>query len=454
MFFVFNGPMKKPKTHYSIFHFWLLLIVLLVILAVSYSWLVWQRSVNNFEPNDQNKAEELTAKDNVDSDQQLTEYFASFSDLFSGTAWFDKSRTNLVRDPSAMVFTFQPNIKLIDLGSCSNLDSQCQSIDNQLESDHACIGQKCLTIKNDQLFYQQKQLVLPVSRQAKLLNLNISSLGNRWFVGGVQKLAEKNYQPLAWLFDGQEFTAVDLPSSDNQPVQSQYLGHLAAGGQADSFLILYSAYEGLAWQVNGSEVRNLSPFFGIRINAGGFRPQIIYTGQGKNTTWYVFNQANQPVRWLKFWQNGTDWIEGVLDLSNRLPADSQAAHFLVKPFDNSLQAKIVNSQDQANLWSINDLGFISSDDNQVVSIDLTFYDKIKPRIVGAMVANVLGGWSGIDQQWSLSADGQYWQTVKVGERINFSKPVEQLWWRWQVSSSTNQWQSPCLKKITINYYRL
>jgi len=71
-----------------------------------------------------------------------------------------------------------------------------------------------------------------------------------------------------------------------------------------------------------------------------------------------------------------------------------------------------------------------------------------------MVANVLGGWSGIDQQWSLSADGQYWQTVKVGERINFSKPVEQLWWRWQVSSSTNQWQSPCLKKITINYYRL
>lgn len=445
--------MKGCKTIHLAFGLWLLVVVLLVILIACCLWLVKQRPVKNSKLNSE-KGIELATSNNTETVDQSTEYFTSFSDLFSGTAWFDKDKTSLTRDSSAMAFTFQPNISLTDLGSCSSLDSQCQSIDNQLNINQACIDKKCLMIKNDQLIYRQKQLVLPVNGQAKLLNLSISTLGDRWFIGGVQQLAEKKYQPLAWLFDGKEFKVVNLLDSDNHPVQSQYLGHLTAGGQANNFLVLYSAYDGLAWQFNGPEVRDLSPFFSIRVNAGGFRPKIIYTGQGKNTTWYVFNQGDQPVRWLKFWQNGTDWIEGGLDLSNRLPSDSQSAHFLVNLFDNSLKAKVVDGRGQAHLWSINDLGFISSDDGQIVSVNLTSYDKIKPRIVGALVAGALGGWSGFEQEWSLSADGQHWQTVTIGERLNFSKPAEQLWWRWRVLPSADQWHSPCLKMITINYFRL
>jgi len=445
--------MKKCKTLYLTFGLWLLVIVSLIILIACCLWLAKQGPVKNSKLNS-GKGIELVTSNNTETVNQSTEYFTSFSDLFSGTAWFDKSRTSLVRDPSAMVFTFQPNISLTNLGSCSNLHSQCQSIDNQLNINQVCINKKCLMIKNDQLIYQQKQVVLPVNGQAKLLNLSISPLGDRWFIGGVQQLAEKQYQPLAWLFDGQEFRVINLLASDNHPAQSQHLGYLSAGGQTNSFLILYSAYDGLAWQVNGSEVRDLSHFFGIRINVGGFRPKIIYTGQGKNTTWYVFNQGDQPVRWLKFWQNGTDWIEGVLDLSNRLPTDSQSAHFLASIFDNSLKAKIVNNQGQAHLWLINDLGFISSGDGQIVSVNLAFYNKVKPRIIGALVADALGGWSGFEQEWYLSVDGQHWQAVNIGERLDFSKPVEQLWWRWRVLPSTDQWQSPCLRMITVHYFRL
>lgn len=386
--------------------------------------------------------------------EKPVERFISFSDLFSGSARLDQQQTNLTRDPSAMVFTFKPNIQLTNLGDCSTATKQCQLIDYQLDSRQVCLDGKCLAVKGNQLIYQQRQLTLPNSDGAELINLDISSLKDRWFIGGVKKLAGERYQPLAWLFDGQKFVAINLLGSNGQPVKVKYLGYVAAGGQASNFLVLYSAYDGLAWQFNGPEMRDLSPFFGIRVNAGGFRPKIIYTGQGKNTTWYVFNQGDQPVRWLKFWQNGTDWIEGMLDLSDRLPIGSQSAHFLVDFATNNLQAKIINSREQASLWSVNDLGFILPGSGQVVSTNLIYNDQVKPQIVGAVMADALGGWSGFEQEWSLSTDNQHWQTVTIGERLNFSKPAEQLWWRWRVLPSADQWRSPCLKMITINYFRL
>ncbi len=444
--------MKKQGFSRLVFNYWLLIIIPLIILTVYCLWLLRPRPVAS--PNLEGNKAESTTNNSAKTVSQPTEYFASFSDLFSGTAWLDKNQTSLVRDSSAMVFTFKPNLQLTNLGSCLDLDNQCQLVDNWLDIDRSCIGDKCLKIKDGQLIYQQKRLALPTNNQAKLLNLSVSLLEDRWFIGGVQRLAEKEYQPLAWLFDGQKFTAINLLNSNNQPAQSQYLGYLVAGGRVDSFLVLYSAYDGLAWQFKGSEMRSLNHFFGIRVNAGGFRPKIIYTGQGRDTTWYVFNQANQPVRWLKFWQNGTDWIEGALDLSNQLPIDSQSVYLSVNSSKNNLQAKIINGQGQAYFWSINDLGFISPNDSQVVSVNLTSYDQVKPKIIGATIANALGGWSGFNQKWSLSIDGQHWQAVNIGERFNFSKPAEQLWWRWQVSPPINQWQSPCLKMITLNYFRL
>lgn len=380
------------------------------------------------------------------------EYFSSFGDSFSGTAWLDQEKTTLTRDSSAMVFSFQPNFEWQSLGDCSKMTAECQLVDSSLAKDKFCLKDKCLYLEADRLIYNHQPLVLPLDNQTKLINLTVSLLADRWLIGGVQKIAEKQYQPLAWLFDGRSFEAVKLLDKIGQPVTSQYLGYLAAGGRAESFLVLYSAYDGLAWQVNGSEIRDLSHFFGIRINAGGFRPKIIYSEQGSDTTWYVFNQSAQPVRWLKFWQNKTAWIEGGLDLSKELPIDSQSAHFVAN--GQKLLAKTVDSREQAKLWLVNDLGFIAPANGQIVSVSLNTYDKVKPRIVGAILVDAIGGWSGIDQQWSLSADGQNWQNVELGQRLDFIQPAEELWWRWQVSSSTNQWQSPCLKKITINYYRL
>jgi len=452
VFFVFNGPMNKRKAYRLASNYWLLITILLIILLGCCLWLILRPPAVNLTI--KGTIQENTSTQVTKEATLPVEYFSSFSDSFSGTARLDQNRTTLVRDSSAMVFTFQPNFSWQELGSCLKAPDQCRLIDSQLNSKQACLGGQCLAIKDDQLFYQRQRLTLPISSEIKLINLSISALADRWLVGGVQELPEQQYQPLAWLFDGHNFTTVNLTGAANQPIKSKYLGHLAAGGRAESFLVLYSAYDGLAWQVNGSETHNLSRFFGIRVNAGGFQPKIIYSGQGQDTTWYVFNQAGQPARWLKFWQNGTVWIEGGLDLSNSLPTGSQEAYFLTDPANKKLQVKVIDSQGQAQFWLVDDLGFIAPESGQVVSNDLIFYNRAKPQITGATIANALGGWFGIKQQWSLSLDGQQWQNVDLGQRLDFTQPTEQLWWRWQVESASNQWSSPCLKMVTINYYRL
>lgn len=443
--------MNKQKLYRLASNYWLLITVLLIILFGCCLWLVLRPPVSDLTIKATIKT---TTTQGTKEAVSPTEYSSSFSDSFSGTARLDQNRTTLTLDLSAMVFTFQPNFKWQALGNCSEIPAQCRLVDDQLSVNQACLNNKCLSIKNNQLFYQQQRLTLPISSEIKLINLSISALADRWLVGGVRELAENQYQPLAWLFDGRNFTAVNLSDTANRPVKTKYLGHLAAGGRVESFLVLYSAYDGLAWQVNGSETHNLSRFFGIRVNAGGFQPKIIYLGQGQDTTWYVFNQAGRPARWLKFWQNGTAWIEGGLDLSNSLPTGSQEAYFLADPSNKKLRAKIIDSQGQAQFWLVDDLGFIAPESGQVVSNDLIFYNRAKPQIIGATIANALGGWSGINQQWSLSLDGQQWQSVDLGQRLNFAQPTEQLWWRWQVESASNQWSSPCLKMVTINYYRL
>lgn len=383
------------------------------------------------------------------------EYFSSFSDVFSGTAWLDQTQTDLTRDSSGMVLTFKPNIEWQLLGDCSAMAEKCQAIVTQPAVKKLClVGQQCLSIKNDQLIYQGRSLTLPGVKKDQLLDLKIELFADRWLVTAVQKLAEKQYQPLIWWFDGSSFKAVNLLDKNGQAATSQYSGQIAIGGRADSLLVLYSAYEGLAWQINGLEVRNLSYFFGSRVNSGGFSPKIISLGQGQATQWYVFDQSGQQARLLKFWQNKTDWIEGGLNLSASLPTGSQAVYLLANQDSLSLLAKTVDVSGRAKLWSVVDHGFIAPAIGQVTSVNLTAYDRVRPQIVGALVANSVGGWSSFNNQWFLSTDGKTWQPVKLGQRLNFQQPVDRLWWRWQVFPTTNTQQSPCLKMITINYYRL
>ena len=398
-----------------------------------------------------------TTKTGANNNAQSPEYWTSFTDLFSGTAWLDQSQTTLAHDTSGMVLTFAPDLEWQKLGNCQdpNIGAICQQIDEANRKNeagpHCLTDGRCLSLQDGQIIYQKKVVPLPVTSDEQLVNVAITPLGERWIVVGVKVIAPEQYQPLAWWFDGSNFSVINLASK-----VSNYLGQLAIGGSPDNFLILYSAEDGLAWQVRGDEIRDISYYFGFRVNNHGFKPAILQVNLNDDILWFVFDRSASQARLLKFWQNGSPWIEAMTNLSSKLPVPSSAAIFTVNSLTPlTLRAKLVDMEGQSSVWLLTDKGFIlPSPAGQVTSVNLTSYSVAKAKIVGAKVADMLGGWSQFNNQLFLSTDGQTWQPVNLGQRINFPSPVDSLWWRWQVSPTANKQRSPCLKTITINYYRV
>jgi len=395
------------------------------------------------------------------TERQPNERFFSFSDLFSNTAYIDEGATNLTYDVSAMVFTFAPHYTWQELGSCSSLPAECGAVD-RLSKEQVygplCRDPKhCLSLETGQILYNGKKLALPTTEP--LINFSLGLFGQRWLIGGVKVISEKEYEPVVWWFDGANFEPLDFKGYNDQAPRSPYRGYLAFGGWPDNIFIVYSAKDGLAWQVRGQEIIDLSRYFSFRVNNGGFEPSIIGAKQSHQTVWYVFDHSASQPRLLKYWQNENKWIEGSLDLSSNLPTGTVAAIFsLEKAEPLILRAKIINQEGEASLWLLKDDGFIApSSTAQVTSVDLTgsgnSNSNIQADITGVIVAELMGGWSGFKEQILLSPDGQKWLPIKIGERFDFTPQASHLFWRWQVEKNDYPEQSPCLKKININYFR-
>ena len=306
-------------------------------------------------------------------------YTVSFSDIFSGQAWLDNQQTNLFWDYSMMALTFEPKYKLRLNGDCQNNQEQCQAIADFVLPKKSCLNSNCLELYEDSLNYNGQQLNLP--EKGEIVNLAFGLTNDRWLIAGVKKVSNQQYQPLAWWFDGYDFQSIELPNSKNKTSLTEYFGRLAIGVSKESALILYSSYEGRAWQINNQEIRDLSHLFGVRINNGGFWPKIISSGNGNATNWYIFDQSGLNLVFLKFWQNGTPWIEGGVSLAGYLPKDSQVAYFFPDKEEMSLLIKVINSAKQSKLWSFLDLGFNNDGAYQATSINLTDYDQKKKKII-------------------------------------------------------------------------
>ncbi len=440
---------KLRKNKNSLF-FILFGLVVLVIFSIFYLFFFIKKDkgnsviISNFQPT-------TTDLDlNLANGATVQEYHGSFSDIFSGVAWTDTERTTLSYDSVAMSYSYKPNIFVEDLGDCSIRTDDCLAIDNSLKTK-SCLKGQCLEVKDDRLFYNQQEK-FPAGEE-KISRFKIKIIGQRWLVAGIISLANGDYQPTLWWFDGDNFDQIKLLLSNGQQPKTNYLGNFAISGQNDQVLVLYSDPFGLAWQINGQEVRDISSYFNSRINNNGFNPEIISFGQGNETIWYVFDRDQKQVKFLKFWQNGTKWIEGVRSLAEFLP---EGVSSLILKLNSTNQPEFLAKAllgNQKKLFKIKDQGFTALDDSVFVSKNLTTHSLNKPNITRALISNLTGGWSGFEGQLSLSSDNKKWKEVNVGQEIVFSQTVNNLWWRLQVKANKNIYSSPCLKMINIDYYR-
>lgn len=433
-----------------------LLLLAITLILLFLLWLLFE--VKSIRLTDNRQSSRPISKSTINSiitpsPNSNKERSASFTDLFSGSAWLDKNRTSLFHNFSSMTLSFPPDIHWELTGSCLDNYDACQAIDRSIDQQSTCIDGRCLVMVDDNLVYQGQTLAWPTAIN-EIVDSTISTFDNRWLVGIVDNFQPEQYRISVWWFDGQDFQPIILSDNSEEPIISHYRGRLAVGGQADNLLVLYSAYNGLAWQVRGSQFKDLSYYFGIRVNYNGFWPGIISYQYNGETKWLVFDRSQSRPILLKFWQNGSDWIEGTLDLSDQLPDNSRTAIVATDKLLDNFKIKINDLTDTAYLWQMVDQGFIlPTSSAEVISINLSTYSQ-KPQTstIGAIITEVIGGWSGFDNSWFLSTDGVNWQTVQLNQRFNFDQPIGKLWWRWQVNPKTNRQHSPCLKKIMFYFY--
>ena len=261
------------------------------------------------------------------------------------------------------------------------------------------------------------------------------------------------YKVLVYAPDGSE-----ILSATNTPIVSNYPGPVGIGGTADDFVVVYGSYWGAGArivQTNGSwQIQDLSPFFGIRQMNGGFQPEIIEV----SGIWYVWSATSGNPKLIKLFTNGTGQIQGAVDLSqNIFTHGERSAEFSVAGGASTaptLVAKVTDASSTVSYYQFTDEGFDESQPLEVDSVNLNGF----PIKISQATISELGLSSGAgDISFYLSNDGVNWVAATPGNKVAFTTPTNQIFWRILLNSpgssaqAGDQYSSPFLTKVRVEY---
>ena len=365
-------------------------------------------------------------------------------DLFSGTGWIDQGKTTMYQDMLMTAFMLPPQFTFEKESFVSSANFIERNADG---SDDRCIAHKCLTQKGNTLLFDGRSLKLPAEvQQGAVVSVSIGSLSTGWPVGIVTKNGE-DYSGWLFLFDGNSFR--NIQREGREVFVSRYGGSIGFGGTDSDWMAVYGAYEGKGVRVKNGVIDDISRFFGIRVMAGGFDPEITRTEADNDTTWYVWNKAGMP-KLIKLFENGTGSIAGATDLSVKLSAIApgvSAMRFAPSTTPHVLEAKAFDGG--VEYWKFADQGFDNGSTREIVSASLT--NRILPVKI-AVIPQVELSDAGNAVDFYLSNDGQDWSKVNIGDKVTFANQNgDKTFWRAVVHAPSNRYQSPYFGMIEINY---
>ncbi len=353
--------------------------------------------------------------------------YLSFTDLFSGFGWLDKSKTTLFYDYSAAAFYLPP---VLEWKKSSNTGVSSPELFYAYSLDGV----------NASFEIDGQAINLPENLQDKdLINVSARKLSSIFLVGVVYKIADSHYA---------EVFSVPVDSLQfSKPIisfNSSYPGVLGFGGEDNNWLTIYGAYKGAAYQVKNGEINDLSRLFDIRLMTGGFWPAAVHGVD----TWYVYNgKESAPARLIKLFENGTGSVQGAMDLTPKLPfSETRGMRVTLDGYGNLLVA--VSGAFGEQYWQLEDKGFDNSKNYEIYSLNLLGGPA---ETKYASISSVSHSAGGAEFRWSISTDLENWQAVKPGELKELQRGGDKLFWRVMVIPSKNSKYSPFLEDIRLDY---
>lgn len=377
----------------------------------------------------------------------------SFGDSFSGLSYINRDQTNMNWDENVTAFTFPPlySFEKVAEGVNNLLGASPLSPRDSISSNS--INQSSvlnLKVINNELYYRGHKLLLPPELQSEnILNINVNLIGSRWLVGIV---TGKTYDERGWVyfFDGstQNFSPLITATTAEKikPKFERSGGEISFGGTEDNFLIVYGGYDGHALYYYQGTLSDVSRFFGLRVSAGGFKPQIVSRDNSRGTVFYICSPTEGQPKLIKFWPKQAGELIGSLDfsplifsnssgiLSADCEADQTGVLMKIKKGEGAQGANGANSG-TLETWRFIDNGFDNSRDREVVSADL---GQNRGRIISsALVADLTIACDGIKQNGAPNSRAEIflanrqdeWKKIKPYEWVEFSNPTTSLFWR-------------------------
>jgi hypothetical protein len=384
-------------------------------------------------------------------------------DLFLGSFGYtvsniDETKTSLYFDKTSTAIFFLPDYEwkdgAIEAGdSGDSLNAIKFNSFNGPYEDERCLGKNCLEQKGNNLYYNGRSFAHPAGvRNLDIAAVSIGALQDRWLVGYTIKTKD-GYEGQVFYFNGWKFTKIALP----EPIASTYFGLLGFGGEEKDFLVIYGAYQGLAYRVRDDKAISLDKFFGLRVMDKGFKPEAIKVTVGSNINWYIYSRTAGHPQFIKLWQNGGQEIVGEEAFPNLFIGYETAALALQSASSDEIVLKMELTDKKGNRFAkmFTDRGFKNSQEGILTTLPIT-HDGNKSEIVIKKIVR-----SRLDIDWAsrlsarflFSPDGVKWQNIPLGENLDFVTPkLSAYFLRVILSPSDNKFYSPFVSGISFDYY--
>jgi hypothetical protein len=385
-------------------------------------------------------------------------FFGSHFDTFANSEYIDIGQTTFYYDEAATAYYLPPDYLFqeaaaLDSGSQESLNNVHLNMFQGFYEDERCLGDSCLTQKGEELFFNGEKLSLPPELSGlNLAALSIGSLTKRWLVGFTVKRAD-NYEGIAYYFDGQSFSRIFTP----ELVISPYFGVFGFGGGENNFLLIYGAYQGIAYHFQGNEVFDISRFFDIRVMNGGFKPEVIFTAFESNVNWYVYSSSTYTPVLIKLWQNRSSEIVGEAVLNDIFQKRDESAVFKLSSVGNeaiTLSAKL-RRNNRDSWFSFVDRGFKIGEAGVLVSVPLAHdgYSSVIDIVMIAVSRVSLDATSAGQAKFFVSADSQKWLGLENKTNYDLNLPTNSHFFlKVAVPASNDKFYSPFISEILFDYY--